>query len=190
MGNISGLLWHKKKTVNDMATQENLEESYQQVIALYDMADALITTVEKSPKTTKETHFQIVAPIVEQLEESTDVLTEEFITFAQQKGQKGSSSSRTKVESALRKIYAALDQYKALTQTTKKQALESVSNTVDPVIEKIKRQVEKVITIFVRFVELSLDRIMHKSDLELLKKREVTIATLLHNMSLSTAKTT
>lgn len=162
--------------------QQNLEEAYHQVVAFYDMADELIATVLESPKELQEDHFRLVNPLVEQLEESADVLTEEFINIAEGKE---ALNHRTRVETAFRKVYAAMDDFqKRATQT-----VEDVANRTTPVFEGIKRHVEKVITIFFGFIELALDRIMQKNDLEQLKKREAKVAEILHNLSLTHSKT-
>lgn len=175
-----------------MTDKQQLETSYQEVTTLYDGADALIATIESSRREDQEAHFQLVNPVVEQLEASTDILTEEFINIAQatSNGKQVPKAGKSRIEAALRMVYSALDSYHKEAGQSRKQAFEQVRNIVDPVIEKIKRQVEKVITIFVGFVDLALDRIMQKADFELLKKREEKIANMLYEMSLAPGKAT
>lgn len=161
----------------DNAQAKELEESYHQVVAMYDMADELISTVMQSPQEIQEAHFSLVNPLVLQLEESADVLTEEFISIAE--GKDAPSSHRSRIESAFRMVYTAMDEY----QKRAAETAAAVSQSVSPVFEGIKRHVEKVITMFIGYVELTLDRIMQKNDLEQLKKREAKIAEMLHNIS-------
>lgn len=165
------------------AEAKQLEQNYEDVIAFYDMADDLIATVLESPKEVQEEHFRLVNPLVEQLEESADVLTAEFIGLAE--GKETAASSRSRVEAAFRKVYAAMDDY----QKRAAQSVGTVTQKVTPVFDGIKRHVEKVITFFFGLVELALDRIMQKNDLEQLKKREEKIAGMLHTMSQSHSKT-
>lgn len=167
--------------MNDERMKE-LEESYHQVVAMYDMADELISTVMQSPQEVQEAHFRLVNPLVQQLEESADVLTEEFISIAE--GKDSPSNHRGRIETAFRLVYAAMDDY----QKRAANVAVAVSQTVSPVFEGIKRHVEKVITLFVGYVELALDRIMQKNDLEQLKKREAKIAQMLHNITQSHSK--
>ena len=166
-------------------TAQELETSYLEVAALYDSADELISTVEKASGEDKAAHFHLVNQLVEQLEESADVLSEEFISIAERtsKGKAISGSGKNRIEAAFRKIYAALDLYKTRSQDARKQAFDHIADVVDPVVERVKRQVERVISVFIGFVELSLDRIMQKSDLELLKQHETKIANILHQLS-------
>lgn len=167
----------------DSAQAKELEESYNQVVAIYDMADELISTVMQSPQETQEAHFRLVNPLVVQLEESADILTEEFINLAE--GKETPQSRRGRIEAAFRKIYAAMDEY----QKCSGQVAASISQRISPVFEGIKRHTEKVIAIFFGYVELALDRIMQKNDLEQLKKNESKVAGILHSMSQTHGKT-
>lgn len=160
----------------------NLEESYYQVTAFYDLADELIGGVMNSPKELQETHFRLVNPLVVQLEESADILTEEFISIAEGKDEPNNAARRGRIETAFRKAYAAMDEY-AKRAATMKDAIASLSEKVEPVVDGIKRHIEKVISIFVGFIDLALDRIMQKNDLEQLRKRDEKIAAMLHNLS-------
>lgn len=162
----------------DSAQAKKLEESYNQVIAMYDMADELVSTVTKSPRELQEAHFRLVNPLVLQLEESADVLTEEFICLAEGKDAPGNHRSR--IETAFRKVYAAMDDYQKRAGQMMQAA---VTQTVSPVLDGIKRHMEKVIAVFFGYIELTLDRIMQKSDLEQLKKNEEKVAEILHDMS-------
>jgi hypothetical protein len=54
---------------------------------------------------------------------------------------------------------------------------------VHVIVRKVKRQLEVVITHFVDFITLSLDRIMQKHDVEELKHRHASIALMLHQQA-------
>jgi hypothetical protein len=66
----------------------------------------------------------------------------------------------------MRKIFLALDEYRKQMGLRSKRSLEVIANIADPIVEKIRRQTEKVILIFMSFMEISLDRIMHKFQIE------------------------
>ncbi len=172
-----------------MKNEADLKQAYGEIVSLYDWADKLIGTVEEAPKGAREEHFQAVSPLVAQLEASADILTEEFIAILEKEGRKVPRNKKTKIEKALRNIYAKLDEYQKKAKQQKKQALASVSNIVDSMLDTIKQQVEKVITIFVGFVELSLEQIMHKADLEKLRKQEAVIDDLMQRATVAAAKT-
>lgn len=174
----------------DTVQLEKLEESYQQVTAFYDLADKLIQSVLSSPEDQQEAHFKLVNPIVEQLEESADILTEEFIHIA--KGQEAAQGSarRARIETAFRKAYMAMDDYNKQVNAMRQQALfKKMSDSVQPMVDGIKQQIERVISIFVGFIDLALDRIMQKNELDYLRKHDEKIANMLHNMALQ-GKTT
>ena len=173
-------------TVNNM----DLKTAYLDVTSLYDCADELIASTEQSQLLQQEAHYQLVNPVVEQLELSADLLANEFITAVEAAEQHQKPTNGSKIESALRMVYTAFEQYGQQAQAYQKQAFEQVTDIVDPVMEKIKRQVEKVITIFIGFVDLALDRIMPQHDLEALKQRDAKIASMLHHMAVQPGKAT
>lgn len=164
--------------------QQNLEQSYHQVVTLYDLADDLISAVDTGASGQQQNQFNYVNPLVEQLEETADVLTEEFINLAENHGKATSLTGRARIEAAFRKIYSTLEQYGQGSQ----KGFEAITATINPLMDKIKHHVDTLITIFIGFVDLALDRIMQKTELESLKKREAAIADFLQRMS-STAKT-
>jgi hypothetical protein len=169
---------------------QKLEESYHQVTAFYDLADSLIASVLNSPKEQQEAHYQLVSPLVDQLEQSADILTEEFINIAEGKDTGSAAAQRGRIEGAFRKAYAAMDDYNKRATASRQQALlKKMSDSVQPVIDGIKQHIEKVIGIFIGFIDLALDRVMQKNDLEQLRKRDAKIAAMMHNMAMQ-GKTT
>lgn len=56
-----------------------------------------------------------------------------------------------------------------------------MKNAVHGIMKKIKRQLEQVIANFVEMVQLSLDRIMQKHDVEELKTRHANISLMLYS---------
>lgn len=160
-----------------MFSLENLEASYRQITAIYDLADRIIASVKKSGNQAQEEHFSIVNPLVDQLEESADILTEEFIGISEQQEKSlPQKRARGRVETALRKAFNMLD----TTAKRLQDARGSVQQAVEPLIEEARGQMEKVVVIFVNMVDLALDRILKKADLERMKKENEKIAEILH----------
>lgn len=156
---------------------EVLEEKYEEIMTLYDLADELAATVDVKLVEKPEKQFKLVEPLIEQLGDSADVLTEEFINLAE--GQ-SPQMSKNNIESALRKVYAAIDDYFKLAKTGAKRAGSKIANIADTVVYKIKEELERVIVIFLDFVRLSLETVMHKKELEELRRKEVFVAFQLH----------
>lgn len=169
---------------------QNLEESYYQITTIYDMADTLITDVVNTPKDQQEAHFRLVNPLVERLEASADILTEEFINIAEGKDNIPAAPADSRVETALRKIYAAMDDFQKRASILGNQSTDALLAKVQPMVDGIKQHVEKVIGIFVDFLNLALDRIMQKADLESLRQRNEKIAAIMHNLSMAHGKAT
>jgi hypothetical protein len=172
-----------------MGSDKNtLEKSYYEVTTLYELADNLIADVMNSPEELQEAHFQLINPLVEQLEASTDILTEEFINIADGKDSGPGSASRSRVETAFRKIYAAMDDYGKRASAVHQQAMLSIKEKAQSAVSRLKLHVEKVLGTFLGLLDLSLDRVMQKNELEQLRKRDEKIASILHNNSMSKGK--
>jgi hypothetical protein len=155
-----------------------LELNYHHIANLYDMAEDLIATAEDERILDHEEQIDLIEPLVAQLGESTDILCEEFIEVAG-KGQK-TGQNRSRIEGALRRLYMAIDNYNQQASKKVKGTLEGIRNIADPIVEKIKHHIEFVITIFVDFIDLSLDRIMTKWHIQELKKRQEKIFQMLY----------
>ena len=156
----------------------DLELKYHDITELYELADDLIGTAESEFIADPDSQLTLVEPLVEAIGDAADTLTEEFLNVAGN-SRADNKARRGKIEAALRKIYAAIDGYKQQTARTK----QAVMNIADPIVEKIKRQVEIIVAVFIDFIDLTLDRIMQKAQIEELKKRQEKIAVMLHNLS-------
>lgn len=163
-----------------MPSKAELEEKYYEITELYDLADELVGTVESEFATNPEAQFELVEPLIDDVGAATDVLTEEFMVIAESNGR---TRNKNKIEGALRKIYRAIDAYHARVDASVGESKTGFRNIADPIVKKLKRQMESVIATFIEFVELSLDRIMHKSEIDDLKQRQEKIAMMLHNIA-------
>lgn len=169
---------------NKHYTMEDLEKNYQQVSSLYDMASELVELVEHPQQQQPDAQLSLVAPLIDELTDATDVLAEEFILVAKGARFKVThTASKTRVESALRRIYIAISDYKTRSTQAAGRVGSQLKQATDLIVDRIHRQVEKVIGIFVEFIQLSLASVMNKNELEELKQRETNVAFMLHQMS-------
>lgn len=166
--------------------KSNLEQHYYEITELYDLAAELIETVDSEFVAKSEQQFAIVEPLVEEIGEATDVLAEEFLLIAEAGTRKKRNLRKSKVEAAMRKIYAAMDEYHQRVTATLTESVTGFRNIADPIVKKIKRQMESIIAAFIEFIDLSFDRIMHKNELDELKQRQEKIANMLHQMGQAT----
>lgn len=170
-------------TRNDFSI-EDLETKYNEVTALYDLAGELVETVESDFVDTPDDQWSIVEPLINEIGDATDVLTEEFIHLAEGvKRNAQGKASKLRIEGALRRIYAALNDYRERVRNVTKQAYRALENIADPIVNKIQRQVEQVIVIFLEFIQLSLASIMNQSELSQLKAREARVALMMHQVA-------
>jgi len=152
-------------------TMQVWEQKYYDITELFALNEELMATVEQSAN--PEAQMQVLEPLIEAIGESADVMTDEYIGLCQGKPAR-KQSAKGKVEGALRKIYIAANEVETRLRETKNAAL--------AVIKKIKRQLEVVVSNFIEFIPLSLDRIMQKHDMDELKQRHANIALMLHGM--------
>jgi hypothetical protein len=156
--------------INTMQTakKEDLEKQYREISSLYDMAEELAATVESEFTKDPQEQLNLVEPLIGQVADCADILTEEFVNVIDKPIL--AKSAKTRVESALRKMFAALEEYRNRLGIRSKKLLEALANIADPIVDKIRKQVEKIIIIFMQFMEISLDRIMHKFQIEEFKR--------------------
>jgi len=166
---------------NQNPSVDELEQKYNDITVLYDYAEELLATVESDFVADPEQQLELLEPLVNDIGDATDVLTEEFINLAEacKHGIPG-STRRNRVEGAIRKMYIAINQYREKAGAGSKKARQALANIADPIVNKIQRQVEKIVVVFLEFVQLSLDRIMNKVEYDLLKMREAKVALMMH----------
>ncbi len=146
------------------------EQKYYDITELYALADELLATVEQSEN--PERQLELVEQLVETMGESTDILTDEYVALCEGNPSR-KKSAKSRVEGALRKVYVAMSETAARARDMK--------NAIHGIMKKIKRQLEQVIANFVEMVQLSLDRIMQKHDVEELKTRHANISLMLYS---------
>ena len=161
--------------------KSDYEQKYYEISELYDLAEELTDTVQSEFCANPEEQLAIVAPLIEQVGDAADVLCEEYIQLLEGKG-KRFGGSKSRVEGALRRIYVAIDEYGRRVKQAAQETGHNIVNIADPIVKKLKRHMETVIGNFMELVELSLDRIMQKSEIEELKQRQAKIAMMLHQL--------
>lgn len=166
-----------KKNYSD----EDFESRYLDITTLFDMAEELVNTVESPLVSDANMQLEIVEPLINEIGDAADVLTQEFIYIAESKKNKNPMKASKKViEGALRKLFAAINDYNVRVKDISKKAHGSIMNIADPIVQKIQRQVEVVMVAFLEFIQLSLQSIMGKAELEALKVRDARIALMMH----------
>jgi hypothetical protein len=148
--------------------QEELEQHYRDITSLYDMAEDLASTVESEFVTNPEAQLALVEPLINHIADATDQLAAEYISILENPARKKSAKSR--IEGALRKIFMAIEEYRSQLSAQSNKTLAALANIADPVVDKIRKQAQKITVIFMQFLELSLERIMHKYEIEEFKR--------------------
>jgi hypothetical protein len=163
----------QKKSGSKKPSQASLELKYKDIMALFSVADDLISAAENAQDPIQ--YIEEVEPLVDEVVVTADTLSEEFFVIINGK-KAGQKTSKTRIEASLRKSYTALSRFaKTASVATRKHA--------ENLMAKLQQQLEAVIASVIEFVALSLDRIMHKAEIESLKLRQVHVAHLLHGMS-------
>ena len=165
---------------------EEMEIKYNEITQLYDLAEELLSTVESDFVKNAEAQLDIVEPLISEIGDATDVLSEEFVLIAESVKQKvQSKASKTRIEAALRKVYVAVQDYQKRVKDVSKKTHGAILNIADPIVTKIQRQVEKIVAVFLEFVQVSLQSLMSKAEVEALKARDSRIALMMHQHALA-----
>ncbi len=174
------------KAVQKEYSLEDLEHRYSEVTKLYDMAEEVLSTVESKLVAAPEEQLAVVEPLVNEVADAVDVLAEEFMLIAESKKNKTTMrASKKNIEGALRRVFNAITDYNARVASATKKAHGSIMNIADPLVKKLRRQVEQVVVVFLEFIQISLQSIMNKHELDALKQRDSRIALMMHQMALS-----
>lgn len=165
---------------------EELEGLYYEVTKLYDVAEEVLATVESKLVGNPDEQLDIVEPLVNDIGDATDMLTEEFMLIAEsKKNRTPSKASKKNIETALRKIFVAINEYQSRVNNVTKKAHGAIMNIADPVVKKLRHQVEQVVVVFLEFVQISLQSVLNKSELDSLKQRDARIALMMHQQALA-----
>ncbi len=167
-------------------SMEDFESRYHEITKLYDFSEELVATVESELVQDPDAQLDAVEPLISEIGDATDMLAEEFMYIAESKKNKTQSkASKKQIEAGLRKIFTAISDYNARVRDVSKKAHGSIMNIADPIVNKIQRQIEEIVVIFLEFIQISLQSIMNKAELDTLKARDSRIALMMHQHSLA-----
>jgi len=86
-------------------------KTYEDIIKLYDFAEAMIDAIEAHPTPNPELRLKLIEPVIEQIEKSAETLAEAYITLIET-GEKPNEADKEKVVHAIRQMYVAINVYK------------------------------------------------------------------------------
>jgi len=93
-----------------MMRKDQQEKFYDQIMKLYDLAEDVIDAVEAPCVRNIASQADIAAPVIEQVEESTNTLGETYLRYVEN-GSKADGRDARKVESAVRKVFASISTF-------------------------------------------------------------------------------
>lgn len=85
-------------------------KTYQDIIKLYDYAEMLVDSAHKNSKN-PEKDLEIIQPLIEQIEETAEILAEAYITSVET-GHRPTGGMKEKAENSIKKVYLALNKVK------------------------------------------------------------------------------
>lgn len=83
------------------------EKTYNSIISFYDLAEKLVDSIEHPDVKDPVLQLDFIEPVVKQIEEATDILSEEYRNFVTT-GKKPGFLAKKKIEKAIRTINLAL----------------------------------------------------------------------------------
>lgn len=93
-----------------MQTSEQ-KKTYDNIIKLYDFAEDLVEAIEKNPAKKPEERLKLVEPLIEQIEESAEILAQVYISFVET-GVQPDDDTKIKVDNSINKMFEAISIYK------------------------------------------------------------------------------
>lgn len=160
------------------------KEQYERIVQLYDVAEQLLNTVDEHVEEHRAAQLALIEPLVESIEESADILTEEYIALLATSG-KSATQAKLRIESAFRKIYTAIEVYNTQTANRAKRYYKNIFNIADGIVSDLRDLTQKIVVSFMAMMELSVDRIMHTWDIENLRKKEALVALQMHQNTIN-----
>jgi len=98
-------------------TKEDHQRNYHQIIRFYDLAEELIDSVQAKDIANHEEELAFVEPLVQKVEDATDLLAAEYRKFVEN-GKPPGVISRRRIEKALNDLYGTIETFR--THTAKK----------------------------------------------------------------------
>ncbi len=155
---------------------------HQSITELYDLADDLLASVESHFVSDQEAQLQLIEPLVNDIGDAADILSEEFIYIASSNNNSGGrKANKSRIENALRRVYNSLAVYHDKVKESARKTKGMLKNIADTVVRKIERHLEEIVVLFMEFVQISLSSIMHKQQLEAVKANNSKIALMMHH---------
>ncbi|MCE3233730.1 MAG: hypothetical protein K0R98_1987 [Rickettsiaceae bacterium] len=91
----------------DTNSKDKHEKAYNDIIKFYDFAEELLDTVESPEVQDPVAQLEFVEPLVEKIENATDILAEEYRNFIKS-GKISGFMTKKRVEKSLKRINEAL----------------------------------------------------------------------------------
>lgn len=157
---------------------DSYKERYQDITALYDYADELVATVESGEVKDQKLQMELVESLVNEVADATDILAEEFILVAESAKPRATPKfSKKRIEGALRRVFVAIHSYY--------ETMGGINNIANKIVEKMQSQLDKIMVIFLELVNISIQSIMGRAEMEAMRMRNTRISIMMHQLSMS-----
>jgi hypothetical protein len=168
-----------------LAVKMNAKElKYHAIVGLYDLAERMIDGVHYANPSDAEEYLNLVEPVIQEIEDSTDRLSDLYMEILQEEERREHTHNAIAIESGLRKILINLKEFQKKIAKVESSLRKVAENHLVPIISEIQERVENIVAIFIELVNISLTRIFSKYELETAKQRNTNIAMLVHKQNL------
>lgn len=116
--------------------KEQQEEFYNEILKFYDFAEDLIDIIESPESEEQEIQANLAIPVIEQVQNSTDVIAESYLSNVKNNGI-SSGKDIKKVEIAMRKIFAVVVNF----ATEVKNLPENVGKATEVILDHYKSSI-------------------------------------------------
>jgi methyl-accepting chemotaxis protein len=142
-------------------TPAEYEEAYQDILVIYDIAEELSQTLHDARATHQADQVELVEPLVNDLLDAADDLSQQFCEFAGAADKK-QAAKQFSMRDAFKKIFRSVNNAMESIQEIGGEVAENITTVMLPTLEKLVRHTERLFSRLVVLVEHSKDIVQRK----------------------------
>jgi len=161
---------------------DDYEGAYRDIIALYDLAEALMATVEDDRAIYKNEQADILEPLADDVLDAADQLSEQFCEFADAQDKK-ESARKFKLRNPFKKIFSSVNECLEAVYGSPAEIAENITTVLMPAVEGLVKHTEKLFGKLKLIIEKARDLVKNRKEFVAMISREAHIANLYQQMA-------
>ncbi len=160
------------------------EQTYYDIVEFYDIAEALVDTVEDPRAQFHDEQMTLIENLAEEVVECSDELTEKYCQFVDARDRKR-AARKFKFRNTFKRMFRAINGTCVDISDMPADMAENITALIMPAIERLLKQTEHVFSMLVTLVEKVRDASMKRREFRDMVMREAHMATMVHQQMLA-----